>query len=460
MAREHNKLPDRAPAAKKNAPPRPPKSQKNKAKKAASAKKEEDEVSGSEAPEPAPKALKISPAELKVQQSLLNIFSDTFADVLGLDNFTSVLQEVKSALYNRDFEKAFGNEQYLEVYAARWSPTRTLCYAKALEGIRDQLEDLVVDGDRIRRLRAKGEDVDVASTKEASRRPLRMLSIGGGAAEIVAFASLLRDVVGNDNNKDGAEGSTNWSEEQLQGDIHLVDTGPWGPVVSKLQESLTTPPRLSIHASDAARKANRALVAPATRLACSFAQQDALAMTTEQLTEAVRGQDEENNNKPTGPVLVTLLFTLNELYTGGGIARTTAFLRNLTACVPEGSLLLVVDSPGSYSEAAVGKGDDAQKKKYPMQWLMDHTLMTVDKKPPPPSPQQQAGSSTSSTPVRRCRWEKLESHDSIWFRMVPELRYPFQLENMRYQMHLYKAIAITTAAAALSQEENGTTATG
>ncbi|KAK7969143.1 hypothetical protein PG988_008216 [Apiospora saccharicola] len=441
MAREHNKLPDRAPAAKKNAPPRPPKSKKNQAKKAG-AKKEEDEVSGSEAPEPAPKALKISPAELKQQQSLLNVFSDTFADVLGLDNFTAVLQEVKSALYNRDFEKAFGNEQYLEVYAARWSPTRTLCYAKVLEGIRDQLEDLVVDGDRIRRLRAKGEDVDVASTKEASRRPLRMLSIGGGAAEIVAFASLLRDAVG-DSNKDDAEISTSSSsEEPLQGDIHLVDTGPWGPVVSKLQESLTTPPRLSIHASDAARKANRALIAPATRLACSFAQQDALAMTAEQLTEAVQGKDGEENNKP-GPVLVTLLFTLNELYTGGGIARTTAFLRNLTACVPEGSLLLVVDSPGSYSEAAVGKGDDAQKKKYPMQWLMDHTLMTVDKKQPPQQPNT----------ARRCRWEKLESHDSIWFRMVPELRYPFQLENMRYQMHFYKAIAITTTATT-SQEEN------
>lgn len=452
MAREHNKLPDRAPAAKKNAPPKASKSQKNKAKKA-SAKKDDDELSASEAPGPAPKALKISPAELKQQQSLLNIFSDTFADVLGLDNFTSVLQEVKSALYNRDFEKTFGNEQYLEVYAARWSPTRALCYAKVLEGIREQLEDLVVDGDRIRRLRAKGEDVDVASTKEASRRPLRMLSIGGGAAEIVAFASLLRDAVGNDSSKDAAEGNTSSnSEEPLQGDVHLVDTGPWGPVVSKLQESLTTPPRLSIHASDAARKANRALVAPATRLACSFKQQDALAMTAEQLSEVVRGEEEENN-KP-GPVLVTLLFTLNELYTGGGIARTTAFLRNLTACVPEGSLLLVVDSPGSYSEAAVGKGEDAQKKKYPMQWLMDHTLLTVDKKQPPA---QQPGS--ASAPARRCRWEKLESHDSIWFRMVPELRYPFQLENMRYQMHLYKAIAITTTAAA-SQEENGTATTG
>ncbi|KAK7941150.1 uncharacterized protein PG986_013537 [Apiospora aurea] len=439
MAREHNKLPDRAPAAKK--PPPKSKPQKNKPKKPSNkeSKREEDELSASEAPV---KASKLSPAELKRQQALLNIFSDTFADVLGLDNFTSVLQEVKSALYNRDFEKAFGNEQYLEVYAARWSPTRALCYAKVLEGIREQLEDLVVDGDRLRRLRANGDDIDATAAKEANRQPLRMLSIGGGAAELVAFASLLRHDGGD--SKDDSEASDS-SEKPLQGDIRLVDTGPWGSVVSKLQESLTTPPRLSIHASPAAHKANRALVAPAERLSCNFAQQDALDMTAEQLTEAVLGKEEK-----AGPVLVTLLFTLNELYTGGGIARTTAFLRKLTACMPEGSLLLVVDSPGSYSEAAVGKGDDAQKKKYPMQWLMDHTLLTVDKK----QPQQQA--SSDSTPARRCRWEKLESHDSIWFRMAPELRYPFQLENMRYQMHLYKAVAITTT----SPEENDTTATG
>ncbi|KAK8021428.1 hypothetical protein PG990_006566 [Apiospora arundinis] len=390
---------------------------------------DDEDNSGSEAAEAVPaRPSKLSPAELKKEQALLNIFSDTFADVLGLDNFTAVLQEVKSELYKRDFEKAFGNEQYLEVYAARWSPTRALCYAKVLGGIQDQLEDLVVDGDRRRRQRAKadnGADADaVATTKEASRRPLRMLSIGGGAAEIVAFASLLRH--------------RDESEELLQGNLHLVDTGPWGKVVSKLQESLTTPPRLSSHASPEAHKANRALVEPATRLSCSFAQQDALSMTAEQLTEAVQGKDQE---KP-GPVLVTLLFTLNELYTGGGIARTTAFLRMLTACVPEGSLLLVVDSPGSYSEAAVGKGDAAEKKKYPMQWLMDHTLLTVDKKLP-------ASSSTSP----RCRWEKLESHDSIWFRMAAELRYPFQLENMRYQMHLYKAVITTTT----SKEEKETT---
>ena len=36
-------------------------------------------------------------------------------------------------------------------------------------------------------------------------------------------------------------------------------------------------------------------------------------------------------------------------------------------------------------------------------------------------------------------WEKLESADSVWFRLAEGLRYPIPLENMRYQMHLYRA---------------------
>ena len=73
-----------------------------------------------------------------------------------------------------------------------------------------------------------------------------------------------------------------------------------------------------------------------------------------------------------------------------------------------------MDSPGSYSEAAVGK----EKKKYPMQWLLDHTLVEIE------------------TPDYH--WEKLESEESVWFRVPEELFYPIPLENMRYQLHLYR----------------------
>jgi 25S rRNA (uracil2843-N3)-methyltransferase len=120
------------------------------------------------------------------------------------------------------------------------------------------------------------------------------------------------------------------------------------------------------------------------------------------------------------PMLVTLLFTLNELYTSS-IGKTTAFLLNLTAAATSGSLLLVVDSPGSYSEATVG----TEAKRYPMHWLLDHTLLET---------QKSRGSESA------LKWVKLVSEDSKWFRIPESIRYPIPLENMRYQMHLYRRV--------------------
>lgn len=352
-----------------------------------------------EAPAAEPKS-EATLEELGRQQILLNIFNDTFKNVLSSESFNNVLQEVKQALYNREFAKAFGRADYLDVYAARWSPTRTLGYVRILDGISGHLESLCLPvraqkpvedaGTAIEE--SLGADGAEASTDDEQRRTLKMLSIGGGAAEIVALASFLR------------------ISSSLSGDITLLDTGPWGDIVTRLQENLVKAPELSKYASAAAKAANQALVS-SSRLNTTFAKQDILGFKQEQLA-AHLGSD---------ALLVTLLFTLNELYTTGGMGQTTAFLRTLTACIPIGSLLLVVDSPGSYSEAAVGK----EARKYPMQWLLDHTLLGGE----------------GEEPADGCKWEKLESQDSAWFRIAEELRYPIPLENMRYQMHLYRALA-------------------
>ncbi|KAJ4306280.1 hypothetical protein N0V88_001079 [Collariella sp. IMI 366227] len=143
----------------------------------------------------------------------------------------------------------------------------------------------------------------------------------------------------------------------------------------------------------------------------TFLQQDALALTRETLPPLLG----------TNALLVTIFFTLNELFTTSGIGKTTAFLLNLAATIPFNSLLLVVDSPGSYSETSVGK----EAKRYPMIWLLDRVLL-----------------STQNEPVNGRRWKKVESQDSVWFRLAGgeggQLQYPIQLENMRYQMHLYR----------------------
>ncbi|KAI8672449.1 hypothetical protein LRP88_03044 [Fusarium phalaenopsidis] len=347
------------------------------------------------------------------QQRLLDVFSNAFKSTLTSDDFAGLLQEVKQALFNRDFATAFGREDYLEAYAARWSPTRTLCYTTVFLGIKEHLDGILASkegsfsGKNLESSTQAGLTKDSGALEqdtkpgEASaetgpdapkpersqpRSTLRMLSIGGCAAEHLAFASYLQSTSSN-------------------GHLTLLDSAPWASVISSLESSTNSPPPISKYASAVARAANRALLEPG-QLSVEVVQQDVLALDVDSLRAQCAGGKV--------PIVVTLLFTLNELYTSGGIGKTTKFLKNLGQALVPGSLVLVVDSPGSYSEAALGK----EKKRYPMQWLLDHTLLETE------------------TPGYS--WEKLQSDDSIWFRLPEGLSYPIPLENMRYQIHLYR----------------------
>lgn len=87
-------------------------------------------------PTPAPKEEEVeeiaSLIPVELQQLLLNIFKDVFEKTLGGDGLMQSLQDVKTALYERDFEKAFGREEWLEVYAVRWSPVSSfLIYSES-----------------------------------------------------------------------------------------------------------------------------------------------------------------------------------------------------------------------------------------------------------------------------------------------------------------------------------------
>ena len=349
---------------------------------------------------------------VKHQQRLLNIFSEAFSRALSSEQFPVLVQEIKQALFNREFASAFGREDYLEAYAARWSPTRALCYASVLSSLDEYLREVSFEQapgqmdsltDDVKGLEVQSKDEpspspdhegtangSSSSTSQINdpasltKRRINMLSIGGCAAEHVAFASYLQ-------------------ETSSSGSLTLVDSGPWSHASSLIQTHLITPPSISKYASASIRASNVALLKP-DQLNLNFSQQDVLNLEVGEIAKLAG----------TEPLLVSILFTLNELYTSAGIGKTTKFLGNLGQGLPGGSLLLILDSPGSYSEAPVGK----EQKKYPMQWLLDHTLLKVD-----------AGG---------VRWEKLESHESIWFRLPETLTYPMQLENMRYQMHLYR----------------------
>jgi 25S rRNA (uracil2843-N3)-methyltransferase len=313
---------------------------------------------------------------LEVQQRILNIFTDALP--LSPDiNLSQIVQEVKGHLYNRDFATAFGTERFLLAYALRWSAGRALAYADIFAGI------------DVKQRWLPGQDSDVQTLKQNLSRA-EVLCVGGGAgAEVVALAAIA--------------GTFSWS--QLS--VTAVDVAEWLPVLGKLTAAVTEPPVLSSYASAANRDANQALL-DSVRLRVDFRRHDILECSEEELRLLVAEVS-----------LVTVMFTLNELYSTS-VAKTTAFLLKLTELMKPSGWLIVVDSSGSYSEVTLGK--DTVPRRYPMKWLLDHTL------------QQIAG----NEPNGFGKWEKHVAEESRWFRLSDKLRYPLELENMRYQIYVYR----------------------
>ncbi|KAL5598910.1 hypothetical protein BROUX41_003769 [Berkeleyomyces rouxiae] len=392
-------------------------------------------------PGPARVAKDPLPAEQRAHyQLLLRMFASTFAAELAAEDLHSAIQDVKKALYERDFAAAFMNPEGLPSYAARWSPTRAACYAgvlaeletRALTGAgEDGHEDGRTTGDENADEGGNADattESDSAVVVQRSATPLEIVALGGGAAELAAVGSLLAQ------------------DPSFAASLTILDSGPWGSVLERLQTGLTTPPALSKYASASAHAANHALLEEPERLNVRFEQADVLELAAQvaaaRSTADGAGPGEAGSAEAEAaqaaaavpdalhaavygsatavprPVLVTLLFALNEMYAASR-GKTTVLLLALTRLLPVGSLLLVVDSPGSYSEATVGR----EMRRYPMKMLLEHTLLREERG------------------VRKEKaWELVESQDSVWFRMPDGLEYPIPLENMRYQKHVYKLV--------------------
>ncbi|EKG16893.1 hypothetical protein MPH_05874 [Macrophomina phaseolina MS6] len=339
-------------------------------------------------------------APLELQQLLLNVFRDAFPDRFGSD-LKPLLQEVKQHLYNRDFLTAFGKDEYLEAYAVRWSPSRALGYLQVFCDIEEHV--------------CPSNEPDEKGIGDA----MKIVCLGGGAgAEIVGLAGFLKLLGKKDTPLQNIQ--TNDTENitpktaipqsvQPRLEVSAIDIANWSPIVTSLQTAITTSPPLSKYASAAAKEANAALLSSDIFNTTSV-KQDVLAMSTADLSVQLKDAD-----------LITIMFTLNELYTSS-LAKTQAFLMKLTGCLRPESLLLAVDSPGSYSTVTL----NGAEKQYPMQWLLDHTLLSIPK--------------DAKSKEEGPKWEKILTDESRWFRLPEGLKYPIDLENMRYQIHLYKRL--------------------
>lgn len=415
------------------------------------ATKRDGEVKSTAVPNASPVQRVASPLPIRLQQQLLDIFHNSFPDVFD-DQLSPILQEIKSCLYTRDFKTAFGREDYLAAYAVRWSPSRALGYVQIFSDIMPYLfASLPFPSDAVDRSAEVPSPPTPLHEQGRSQRQLPIAALGAGAgAEVVALAGLLSVLRTQEPNRVGT------SLDDVSFDILALDVAPWLSTLTTLSNTLTTAPSLSAYASATALAANKALV-PASCFAVTFKQHDLLSTA-----------DHENMRHCLSSArLITLMFTLNELYTTS-LSKTQYFLQYLTSVAMTGALLLVVDSPGSYSTVAV----NGKAKKYPMSWLLDYTLLRSDT-----CMSEAAGSGGKAGEAcgtgglgdeisegqrdvvnedRRAprekkgrvkavvmeeggrQWQNLVSEESRWFRLPKGLKYPIELEDMRYQIHLYR----------------------
>lgn len=344
---------------------------------------------------------------VKSEQTMLEIFRSTFPKSNEFEALKPTLQEIKDALVLRDFDTAFGPEDHKEAYAIRWSPSHALCYAQLLAWMCAERPDDAC----IKQLLGGTGDGSVA----------RVVCFGGGAAEIMAFSSLLRYLKPLKAAGRPVEASTEVPHDSDATSastpliyLNLVDMADWSSVLTKLNQGLNTPPTLSKYASATARAANASFLSPGS-VEHAFARVDVLSYSPEDLRATI-GKD---------TALITFMFTLNELY-ATSIPRTNALLAKITEATPKGSLLLVVDSPGACSEIRVGNSEEGEEtRKYPMNWMMDHALIPKpkdDEEMPEPA------------------WKKMVEEVNMLYKLDESLRHPVSLENMRFQVHLFRRI--------------------
>ncbi len=191
---------------------------------------------------------------------------------------------------------------------------------------------------------------------------------------------------------------------------------PWSSVISKLYAGLTNPPALSKYASAAARAANKSFLDP-DALELKFTQADILQSDIQTLCDMIGPN----------PSLLILSFIMNDLYSVS-VSKATGYLLRLTTAAPRGSLLLVVDCPISASEVGVGPDQEGEeKRKYPMQWLMNHALLS--------NQDSENANEDSNGP-----WEKVLDKENISYRPARSLMYPTALENMKLEAHVFRRL--------------------
>jgi 25S rRNA (uracil2843-N3)-methyltransferase len=221
---------------------------------------------------------------------LLNLFKNSFKYLFESEDMEQFIQVVKGDLYNRDYQKAFSDDDRRMAYCVRWTPSRALAYSSLFSSL-DEVREVLTQSDS------------------------HVLSVGGGAGgELVALSSLFA----------ASKDFLDQEAEKFQLQVDLVDIADWSNIVKKLTDQVQS----------------NWLYSDPESMKVNFIQDDVL-----QLDEAY------SKNIPTLD-LITLLFTTNELFAADR-AKSIRFFQSLSKC-KKGAYLLISESAGSFSHITVG----------------------------------------------------------------------------------------------------------
>ena len=342
---------------------------------------------------------------LQLQQLLLNVLRTAFPVCQDYETIKPILQEIRLAIHDGNFEKAFSRPDQSEAYAVRWSSVRALCCATViLEILQGFSKETWVN-----------DFLDHAHDSETSPRAT---CLGGGVTELLTFAMVVRHIrhlTGLHSQVDGQHVTDDVSHNQASYtrglDLYLVDRANWAPAVSSLEKGLLARPVLSKYASQSAILKNTSFTA-SDDLRVSFQQCDILEISQQDLA-AIIGQV---------PTLTTLFFTLGDLCTTS-TAKAAALLLMLTLEAPRDSLLLVVDSAESTHDLVAANEAGKKPKRHGISNFLDLVLM-----------QKLDSEAADGETV----WEELIRDRNRLFRVADGLGFPLSLDHVNFQLHLFK----------------------
>lgn len=311
------------------------------------------------------------------ERSLLRFMTILTAPTRTLSSFNTTLQDVKSALYDKDYARAFGSEDFRLVYAARWVPARAVIYrrifsecdiGKKLVGV-----EAGVDKDE--------EDDNAGEESSDDKTVAKVLMLGGGAgSEVIGLASML----------DRVAETGGWTEGKKV-EVVVVDQSDWSSVLAAQETALLT------HYTNLS-----------SRLSISFTQSDILTPST--FTSLPYSSSK----------LITLLFTISELFLQSR-PQTLALLSHITSSTKRGTVLLVVESA---SLALIPIGTSGRT--YPLGTLLDHAL-TQDK-----GREEDQRAKWKALREQESTWYRMPEGAADC--------YPLGLENSRVVLRLYQRV--------------------